>query len=115
MATQPSAPAAVRCNVKLEHIDEVYDAWYLVPVETLSEISRYFNDYFMRYHEPTRRVKKICYITPYYPLDTVHNNWKLSYDIKYLETDRDVQDMFQWRTNTGDPLYLHVATELIDW
>ncbi|KEH38360.1 hypothetical protein MTR_2g069720 [Medicago truncatula] len=26
MATQPSAPAAVMCNVKLEHIDEVYDA-----------------------------------------------------------------------------------------
>jgi len=112
MSTQPSAPAAVKCNVKLDHIAEVFDAWYLVPVETLSELFRYFNDYFMRYHEPNRKVNKICYITPYYSLETVHNDWKLIYDIKYLETDSDVEVMFRWRTNTLDPLYLHVTTLL---
>jgi hypothetical protein len=112
MSTQPSAPGPVKCNVKLENDGSVHDAWYLIPVETLSELFRYFNEYFMRYYEPTRRVKKIYCITPYYSLETVHNDWKLSYDVKHLETDREVENMFRWRTNVGDPLYLYVTSQL---
>jgi hypothetical protein len=112
MSTQPSAPGPVKCTVKLENDGSVHDAWYLIPVETLSELFRYFNEYFMRYYEPTRRVKKIYYITPYYSLETVHNDWKLIYDVKQLETDREVENMFRWRTNVGDPLYLYVTSQL---
>ena len=110
----PPPPIAIRCTVKFEHISKQYDSWYFPPIDTLSELTGYFNEYFTRYMEPTRKVKKISVITPYYSLETVHNDWKLSHHFDSLESDSDVQDMFRWRTNGGDPLYLYVTSQISD-
>jgi len=37
-----------------------------------------------------------------------------SYDIKTLERDIDVEDMFRWRKNGGDPLYSFGTSETDD-
>jgi hypothetical protein len=91
----PPPPIAIRCTVYFEHITESFDSWYFPPINTLSELTGYFNEYFSRYQEPTRKVKKNSVITPYYSLETVHNDWKLNYDFESLETDSNVHDMFR--------------------
>jgi len=108
----PPPPIAICCTVKFEHIAKEFDSWYFPPIDTLSELSGYFNEYFTRYQEPTRKVKKFFVITPYYSLETVYNDWKLSYEFESLESNSNVLEMFRWRTNTGDPLYLYVTSQI---
>jgi len=65
-------------------------------------------------NDPTRKVKHIVHVSSYYSLDDVHNDRRLRYDCKTFERDIEVEDMFRWRTNILDPLYLSVASEIND-
>jgi hypothetical protein len=105
-------PNAIRSTVKFGHINRPFTGWMLDPVDTLSELIDVFDYFFYLSNDPTRRVKHIIHVEPYYSLDDVHNDWKLRYDCKTLERDIEVEDMFRSRTNTGDPLYLFVESEI---
>jgi len=103
---------AIRSTVKFGHINRLFTGWMLDLIDTLSELIDVFNYFFHLSNDPSQRVKHIVHVEPYYSLNDVHSDWKLRYDCKTLERDIEVEHMFRWRTNTGDPLYLFVESEI---
>jgi hypothetical protein len=114
------SPVGIICSVKFEHINEQIHPWFISANDTLSQLIGVFNRFFIADNDPTRRVKQIVHVTPYYSLsddfsladDT--DNYRINYDCKTLETDIDVEDMVRFRTNGGDPLYLWVKSERVN-
>jgi len=59
-------------------------------------------------------VKHIAHVTSCYSSANDTDDYNISYDIQTLERDFDVDDMFRWRTNGGDPLYLFFTSDSDD-
>jgi len=98
-------PNTIRSTTKFAHINQPFSGWMLDLVDTLSELNVVFNYFFYLSNDPTRRVKRIVHVEPYYSLDDVHNNWKLRYDCKTLERDIDT---ISYRKQFDDILEHHV-------
>lgn len=54
-----------------------------------------------------------AFVDPYISLANDDNNQKISYDIKVVDKDVDVEDIFQWRTGRKEPMMMYITSGLI--